>query len=315
MSHSSRTSELLVRWWNFTDAGVWGRALSARRVEDQSVDAAVAGQDDQLGLTQLIASRLEEFASETSSTKTTGESLHQDHGLKTFLDMWIESAFDQKGINEFATELYNPSSMYELVLESGKTFRAHLPLLCSIRIAEVLLKRPNPLFYFPPAAFRSGTEGHSCMVFDPRFLLPIAHASSYRRALLAADQIRVSRNHLFLFGNYFPELVGKAVLDSAPLAAAHARARQADSLLSGGNLTTGPSNEASREMVTVPIVRIFLLGFARLLKGLFSGSVRHANRSHRIISSLVGPWSSKPVLGRRDYLELKRLSRRGMVST
>ena len=315
MSYSTRTSELLVGWWNFSDAGVCGRALSARRVDDHSVEVPKLGQEDPLGLFQLISVRLEEGAMETSSTKSPKKSHHRADGLDTFLGMWIQSISDHTGIDEFATELYDLSSVYELVLESGKSFRTGLASLCSIRLAAVLLRRPNPLFYLPPTDRGSRSDDSFSIVFDPRFLLPIPLASQYRRALLAANEILVSKHHLFLFGNYLPELVGKAVLDDAPLSTAHARVQQRVRLASDADFAPEPKTNGSTGLANSPIVRWVLLGVARVLKSLLSGSHHYGDNRHRVISSLLGPWSSQPTLGKPEYRHLKRLSRGGVGST
>lgn len=317
MNHLTRTSGLLVRWWNFSDHGVWGPAISARRVDIQSIHPGIGSHvenhDDPIGLQTLVSTPLTRIAPAAFSKTTPTEPTQGNLSSKTFLDTWLEVGWDQEAIDDFSAELSSPTGVYELVLESGKTFRAELSALCAIRLAAALLKRPNPLFYVVPSV-RSQAINHTVLLFDPRFLLPISEASIYRRALLVADQILVSRHHSFLFSSYMPELVGKVVLDDAPLSEAHARARHADNLPRSTNLMTVLSVKASTEVANVPIVRIALLGVARLAKIILSGSLRYGNISHRIISTLVGPWSSKPFLGRRDYQELKNLSRRAAVS-
>lgn len=318
MKHLTRISGLLVRWWNFSDHGVWGPAISARPVDIESVrpgvQSHVENHDDPIGLQTLVSTPLTRIAPAAFFSNTTpSEPTQGKLSSKTLLDIWLEGGCDQEAIDDFSAELSSPTGVYELVLESGKTFRAELSTLCAIRLAAALLKRPNPLFYLVPSV-RSQAENHTILLFDPRFLLPISEASIYRRALLVADQVLVSRHHSFLFSSYLPELVGKVVLDDAPLSEAHARARHADNLPRGTNLMTVLSVKASTEVANVPIVRIALLGVARLAKIILSGSLRYGNISHRIISTLVGPWSSKPFLGRRDYQELKNLARRATVS-
>ena len=314
MGHSTTTTELLIRWWNFTDAGVLGRAMSARRVEGQFVDAGTTDFEDSHGLLALSCTALPEISSTPSSGETSTESSNEDFGSRTLLDVWLETGSDQADLDEFATEIYNPTSVYEVILESGKLFRTDLASLCSIRLAAVLLRRPNPLFYLPPSEGSKWKKDCSSMVFDPRFLLPIPQASKYRRALLATDQILVSKQYLFLFGNYLPELVGKAVGDDALLSIAHARAHRQVSLLHDAIFATGSGGKTSTELATVPTVRFVLLGVARVLKSVLSGSLQYGNSCHRVLSSFVGPWSSRSVLGKHEYRELKRLSRRGLVS-
>ena len=313
MSHSTTTAEFLIRWWNFTDAGVWGRAISARRVEAKFVDSGETDYVDSLGLPALISTPLPEVASTSSSGEISTESSNEDSGSKTLLDVWLKTVSDHADLDEFAAEIYGPTSVYEVILESGKVFWADLAALCSIRLAAVLMRRPNPLFYLPATGGRKRKTDCSSMVFDPRFLLPIPQASKYRRALLATDQILVSKHHLFLFGNYLPELVGKAVVDDAPLSIAHARVHQPVSLLSDPSLAAGSDSKTSTEIATIPAVRFVLLGVARVLKSVLSGSLQYGNIHHRLISSFVGPWSSRSVFGRHEYRDLKRLSRRGLV--
>lgn len=314
MSHSTTTTELLIRWWNFTDAGVWGRAISARQVEGQIVDAGKTNYEDPFGILALISTPLPEVASTSSSGETSTESSTGDSGSMTLLDVWLEKGSKQADLDELVAEIYSPTSVYELILESGKVFLTDLASLCSIRLAAVLMRRPNPLFYLPPTVGSKRKTDCSSMVFDLRFLLPIPQASKYRRALLATDQILVSTHHLFLFGNYLPELIGKAVVDDAPLSTAHARVHRPVSLLCDASFATGSGSKRSIEVATVPSVRFFLLGVAQVLKSVFSGSLQYGNSRHRLISSLVGPRSSRSVLGRHEYRDLKRLSRRGLVS-
>lgn len=313
MSHETRTAELLVRWWNFTDAGVWGKAQAAKHLQQQTVHADKDDLDDELGLISLLSAPLAKPYVGRIPVDTREGLSKGDPDNDTLLDVWLESQFGLTDFDKFRVELGNSDSVYELVLESGKKFRGTLAVLCSLRLASVLMKRPNPLFFLSPATRDANLTDQVGLVFDPRSLLPTPSGKEHRQLMMAGDHVLLSIQHRFLFGSYLPELAGKAVIDGVSLSKAHARCHRSDTgngAASGGSHSTAT---APKEITRVAVVRYFLLGTSHVLKTVLSQSLRYGNTGHRVIALFVAPWSSRLVVGRRDYRKLRRLSRWGMV--
>ncbi len=184
-------------------------------------------------------------------------------------------------------------------------------------MAQLMLTKPNPLFYLPVRSLDGEKGPHDTVFFDPRWLLPTLDAREARNALLKhRTPVVVSPGQVVLFGTFLPELVGLAVMDNVSLLSAHSRVTESEE--DTVREPTGTSNRSRTRYeprAISPIGRYLLLGVAQFAKKLLGPSVANGNWQEKTIRAFIGPRPSKPDVGSADYRELQRLIRgsRGKV--
>lgn len=302
---------LLLRWWR----------LGLLPGEDAPVSChTVSPPTGQLsprhfGLSERLATHLQTAMPQLSDTSVEPENT-QVKGipqitLASYFDTWmgLEGAASNRDVFEKA--LVDSTQFFELMWPSGRRVVAPLSELCALRIAEFLMREPNPMFFSLAEFPKSRNPSADCLFFDPRWLLPTVTARAVRDRLLSNDQrIYVEPSQLYLASAFLPELLGQMVLVVTTEDEVGAMPSKGLGTSITDQFTVGKTVarfSLPRSLMRISFVRFGFMALAHVLKKILEPSAQNGSWQLRLVQRLTGPWSSRRWFGRSEFRQLKKL--------
>lgn len=305
MESANTTCGILLRWWNFSGVSQSDQAVSVEEVETNGLTRTVTDSDS---LNQLEA-RLEHVSAIRFAM--TGMRPDGNDSPLSILDNYLDERFDLYAIEIFEALLMAGKRWFRVTTESGKSHTGPLSHLCSIRLASLVALEPNRLFFFLPNRRDDVVDSKDLILFDLQAILPTLSARAWRQTVsFSTSQIAISKAHLFLFGNYLPDFIGNCVVIEYP----------SNKNLLGGSYTFAqdelpiallnrPGNP-ERETLLFHLVRLSLLAVAAAAKKLEKNKFFSNKWLSEFSRRLVGPTSSRRLVGRQEYRQLTQLVQR-----
>ncbi len=296
---------LLLRWWNFTTNGVFGQLSSVTSEGSNQASFRSVSEEVSPWEVAFVKAFQDLDGQDTELSRISSDAVQI--ARPSLLDSWLEGLLDKQFLGDFEDELRNPSRLFTATFSSGKTRQGTLPSLVALRFASIVLQRPNPLFFWLNAA----EDGPSTTVprtsLDPRWLLPTPSGLIARGQLVQGDEnFLVDPAWAFTAGSYLPDLAGRLQIGSRqPL-----RPPDADgpAFESRGEpfLDELVSGIRGRTLSDSAFFRLIGVGVAFVAKQLLSPNLTFGSRRYHILERLIGSRSSKGLIGRSRYKQLRR---------